>query len=277
MEKLIIAAAITGAETTREDNPNLPVSAEEIGDAAYECYRAGASLIHLHVRGEDGNPTQDAAVFKAAMDQIRAKCDVVIQVSTGGAVWMSAEERLQPLELTPEMASLTTGTVNFGDDVFSNPPEYVEIFARTMHQRGVKPEVEVFEVGMINNARYLARKGLIEEPMHFDFVMGVPGAIPASFKNLLHLVESIPPGSTWTVAGMGRHELPMATAAVMMGGHARVGFEDNIYFERGVLAKSNAQLVERVARIAQIHGREVAAPDEARRILSLAPRDAAGC
>ena len=269
MEKLIITVALTGAEVTREDNPNLPVTASEIGEATYECYRAGAALVHLHVRKEDGTPTQEAAVFKAAIEQIRAKCDIIVQTSTGGAVGMSAEERLQPVYLKPEMASLTTGTVNFGDGVFSNPPEYLEKFARTMQEQGVRPEIEVFEVGMINNARYLARKGLIEEPMHYDFVMGVPGGIPANLKNLLHLVESIPPGSTWTVAGVGRHELPLATAAILLGGHVRVGFEDNIFFEKGILAESNAQLVERVARIARVHGREVATPDEARRILRL--------
>ena len=183
MEKLIITAALTGAETMREDNPNLPVTAQEIGEAAYECYRAGAALVHLHVRKDDGAPTQDAAVFQAAMEQIRARCDLIVQVSTGGAVWMSAEERIQPLYLKPEMATLTAGTVNFGDEVFSNPPDYLEKFARVMQEQGVKPEIEVFEVGMINNALYVARKGLIEEPMHYDFVMGVPGGIPAGLKN----------------------------------------------------------------------------------------------
>ena len=272
MEKLIITAALSGAETTREDQPNLPVTVEEIAEAAHECCRAGAALIHLHVRKDDGSPTQDTAIFKAAMERIRAKCDVIIQISTGGAVWMSAEERVQPLALKPEMASLTAGTVNFGDDIFSNPSKYLEKFARVMQEQGVKPEIEVFEVGMINNALYLSRKGLIEKPMHYDFVMGVPGAIPANLKNLLHLVESIPPGSTWTVAGIGRHELPMATMAILLGGHVRVGFEDNIFYEKGVLARSNAQLVERVARIARIHGREVATPGEARRILGLPPR-----
>ncbi|HOA34869.1 MAG TPA: 3-keto-5-aminohexanoate cleavage protein [Bacillota bacterium] len=269
MEKLIITAALTGAEVTREHNPNLPLTAAEIGEAAYECYRAGAAMVHLHVRKEDGSPTQDAAYFKAAIEQIRSRCDIIVQTSTGGAVGMSTEERLQPVYLKPEMATLTTGTVNFGDDVFYNPPEYLEKFALAMQEQGVKPEIEVFEVGMINNALYLARKGLIEEPMHYDFVMGVPGGIPATLKNLLHLAESLPPGSTWTVAGVGRHELPMATAAILLGGHVRVGFEDNIYYEKGVLAESNAQLVERVARIARLHYREIATPDEARQILRL--------
>lgn len=192
MEKLIITAAMTGAEVTRQHNPNLPITAQEIGQAAYECWLAGASMVHLHVRKEDGSPTQDAAYFKAAMEEIRSRCDIIIQVSTGGAVGMSAEERIQPVYLKPEMATLTTGTVNFGDDVFYNPPEYMEMFARVMQEQGVKPEIEVFEVGMINNALRLAQKGLIEEPMHYDFVMGVPGGIPGTLKNLLHLVESLP-------------------------------------------------------------------------------------
>ncbi|HED24437.1 MAG TPA: 3-keto-5-aminohexanoate cleavage protein, partial [Firmicutes bacterium] len=208
-------------------------------------------------------------VYKRTIDLIKEKCSVIVQVSTGGAVGMSAKERLQPVYLKPEMATLSTGSVNFGEDVFMNPPAYLEEFARVMKEHGVKPEIEVFEVGMINNALQLVKKGLISGPLHFDFVMGVPGGIPASLKNLLHLVESIPPGSTWTVAGIGRHELPLGTAAVILGGHVRVGFEDNIFYEKGVLAESNAQLVERIARVAEIHGRPVAAPDEARSILGL--------
>lgn len=269
MNKLIITAAVTGAEVTRADNPNLPVTPAEIARAALDCCRAGAAIVHLHVRHADGSPTQDAAVFKETIDLIREQCDMIVQVSTGGAVGMSPEERIQPVRLRPEMASFSTGSVNFGDDVFLNPPGYLEHFARVMREHGVKPEIEVFEVGMINNALRLVRQGLLDEPLHFDFVMGVPGGIPATIKNLLHLVESIPPGSTWTVAGMGRHELPLATAAILLGGHVRVGFEDNIYYEKGVLAESNARLVERVVRVARIHGREPASPGEARRLLGL--------
>jgi len=269
MEKLIITAALSGAEVTREQNPNLPITPNELAEAAHECFKAGASIIHLHVRAEDESPTQSGEVFKETIELIKAKCNAIVQVSTGGAVGMSAEERLQPVYLNPEMATLSTGSVNFGDDVFLNPPAYLEEFARAMQEYGVKPEVEVFDVGMINNALQLVKKGLLAEPLHFDFVMGVPGGIPGTFKNLLHLTESIPAGSTWTVAGMGRFELPLGTAAIIMGGHVRVGFEDNIYYEKGVLAKSNAQLVERIVRVAEIHSRAVATPDEARKILGL--------
>lgn len=269
LDKLIITAALTGAEVTREQNPNLPLTPAEIAEEAFRCYKAGASIVHIHVREKDGTPTQSAALFRETMDLINEKCNLIIQVSTGGAVGMSAEERLQPVFLRPEMATLSTGSVNFGDDVFLNPPAFLEKFAGAMQEHGVKPEIEVFDVGMINNALQLVKKGLLSEPLHYDFVMGVPGGIPATVKNLLHLVESIPPGSSWTVAGMGRFELPLGTAAVIMGGHVRVGFEDNIYYSKGVLAESNAQLVERIARVADIHGRELAGPDEARSLLGI--------
>lgn len=270
MDKLIITAAMIGAEVTRQHNPNLPITPREIAQAAYDCCAAGASVIHLHVREDDETPTQSGERFRETIELIKARCNVIIQVSTGGAIGMTAEERLQPVYLKPEMATLSTGSVNFGDDVFLNPPHYLEQFAQAMRENGVKPEIEVFDVGMINNALQLVKKGLLTEPLHFDFVMGVPGGIPGTLKNLLHLSESIPPGNSWMVAGMGRSELPLGTAAIIMGGHVRVGFEDNIYYEKGVLATSNAQLVERIVRVAAIHSRPVASPDEARRILKLA-------
>ncbi len=272
MDKLIITAAMVGAEVTREHNPNLPVTPSEIAQAALDCYNAGASIVHLHVREDDETPTQAGERFRETIEQIKAKCNIIVQVSTGGAVGMTAEERLQPVYLKPEMATLSTGSVNFGDDVFLNPPAYLETFARAIMENGVKPEIEVFDVGMINNALQLVKKGLLKEPLHFDFVMGVPGGIPASVKNLVHLSESIPLESSWTVAGMGRFELPLGTAAIIMGGHVRVGFEDNIYYEKGVLAESNAQLVERIVRVAEIHNRPVATADDARRILNINPR-----
>lgn len=269
MEKLIITTALTGAEVTREQQPNLPLTPDEIAEAAYEAYKAGAALVHVHARDKEGKPTQDYEVYKEIKEKIEAKCPVIFQPSTGGAVWHTPEERLQPVELKPEMATLSCGTCNFGPDVFMNTQEYMEKFAKRMQELGVKPELEVFEKGMINNALRLVKKGLINTPLHFDFVMGVPGAITADLRDLLYLVESIPEGSTWTVAGVGRHELPLATAAIMLGGHVRVGFEDNIYYNKGELAKSNAQLVERIVRLAKELGREVATPDEAREILNL--------
>lgn len=269
MQKLIITAALTGAEVTKEQQPNLPVSPDEIAEAAYEAYKAGVSIVHVHARDKDGTPTQDYEVYKEIKEKIESKCPVIFQPSTGGATWHSPEERLQPVELKPEMATLSAGTCNFGADVFMNSQEYMEKFAKRMKELNVKPEIEVFEKGMINNAIALAKKGLVNTPMHFDFVMGVPGAITGEIRDLLYLVESIPQGSTWTVAGIGRHETTLATMAIMMGGHVRVGFEDNIYYKKGELAKSNAQLVERIVRIAKELGREIATPDEAREILGI--------
>lgn len=269
MEKVIITCAVCGAETTREDNPNLPITPEEIARSAAEAAEAGASIIHLHVRDSEGKATMDPEIFGRTRDLIAERTDAIIQFSTGGAVGMPLEERIAPLDLAPEMATLTTGTVNFGRDVFFNPPDYIEALARRMQEKGVRPEIEVFEPGMIKNALFFVRKGLLEMPLHFDLVMGVPGGIPAGVRDLVYLVESLPEGSTWSVAGIGRHELTLGTAALVMGGHVRVGFEDNIFYHRGVLAESNAQLVERIARLAGEIGREVATPSEARKILKM--------
>lgn len=273
MSKLIITAALTGAEVTREQQKNLPITPEEISQAALEAYEAGASIVHVHARQKDGSPTQDKEVYGKIQALVASKCPVIFQPSTGGATWHSAQERLQPVELNPEMATLSTGTCNFGRDVFSNPQDFYEQAARMMLERGVKPEFEIFEAGMIDNALCLVREGLVKPPFHFNFVLGVPGALAGSVRNLSFLVDSIPRDATWTVSGIGRHETPLAMAALAMGGHVRVGFEDNIYFHRRELAKSNAQLVERVVRIATEMGRQVASPDEAREILGLAPRE----
>ncbi len=270
LSKLIITAALIGAEVTREQSPYIPLTPEEIAAEAYRCHAAGASIVHIHVRDTEGKPSQDTDIFRETMQLIRARCDIIVQFSTGGAVTATAEERVAPIALQPEMATLTTGTCNFGDDVFMNSPKIVESIARALQEHGVKPEVEVFEVGMIQNAFALVKKGLLKEPLHFNFVLGVPGAIPATPKNLLHLVESLPPGATWSVAGIGRAQLPLGVMSIVLGGHVRVGFEDNLYYSKGVLAKSNAELVARMVRIARECHREIATPREAREILSLA-------
>jgi 3-keto-5-aminohexanoate cleavage enzyme len=269
MQKLIITAAVTGAEVTRDMQPNLPLTPEEIAEEAYNCYKAGASIIHVHARDEEGKPTQSYEYYKKIKEAIENKCNVIFQPSTGGATWHSFEERMQPLKLNPEMATLSAGTSNFGDDVFLNTNEYIEKFAEEMLNRNVKPEIEVFERGMIKNALTFAKKGLLKTPLHFDFVLGVPGACPGEVEDLVYMVSKIPPESTWTVAGIGRYELPLAMHAIAMGGHVRVGFEDNIYFKKGEKAKSNAQLVERIAKLAREFGRDIATPDEAREILNI--------
>ena len=269
MQPVMITAAMVGAEVTREQQPYLPITPAEIIASAVECYEAGASIIHIHVRDEAGNATQDAGLFREVVEGIRARCPVITQVSTGGAVWMSAEERLQSIECAPDMATLTTGTVNFGNDVFMNNRGLVETFARRLRECGIVPEIEVFDTGMIDEALRLRGMGLISDPLHFDFVMGVPGGIGPDPAHLVHMVRSLPPGSSWSVAGMGRHQLTLATIALALGGNVRVGFEDNIYYRKGQLARSNAELVARVSRIATELDRPVATPDQAREMLQL--------
>jgi len=271
MEKLIITAAISGAEVTKEHNPAVPYTVEEIGQEAYKAYQAGASIIHLHVREDDGTPTQSKERFALCFDEIKRLCpDVIIQPSTGGAVGMSNEERLQPVNLKPEMATLDCGTCNFGgDDIFVNTESAIKVFGETMVGLGIKPEVEVFDKGMIDMAIRLNKQGYIKSPMHFNLVLGINGGISAEARDLVFMVESIPPGSSFTVTGIGRSEFSMAAMAISMGGHVRVGFEDNVYLSKGVLAKSNGELVEKVVRLAKELGREVATPKEARAILGL--------
>lgn len=271
MSKLIITVAPTGAETTKEQNPHLPVTPGEIAEHVHAAWRAGASIVHIHGRRLDGSPTQDATVYKEIIERIREKSDIIIQVSTGGAIGMTRDERIAPVRLSPEMATLSAGTCNFGTDIFINTSSDMEFFAGIINEHGVVPEIEVFDAGMVANALVLMKKGLIPSKAHFDFVLGVPGAMPASAENLVYLSRAIPPGCTWSVAGIGRHELPMAALAVVMGGHVRVGFEDNLYYAKGVPAESNAQLVARVVRIAQELGREIATPQEARTLLGLKP------
>ena len=270
MEKLIITAAICGAETTRDDNPNLPLTAAELAEAALEAEKAGASIIHLHVRDHDGRATQDIEHFGRAIDAMKEiGVNAVIQPSTGGATGMTWEERLQPVNLDPEMATLDCGTVNFGDEIFVNDLPLMRRFAGEMKDRHILPELECFDAGNIYNALKLEREGLLPEHLHFGIVLGVPGALAASVKNLLFMVELLPDGATWTAAGIGRWQLPVAIHTILMGGHVRVGFEDSIYYSKGEPAESNAQLVSRVVRIAEEVGREVASPSEARRILDI--------
>jgi 3-keto-5-aminohexanoate cleavage enzyme len=271
MEKLIITAAICGAEVTKEHNPAVPYRVEEIVREARSAIDAGASIIHLHVREDDGTPTQSAARFKECIDAIRAACpQAIIQPSTGGAVGMSNEERLQPVTLRPEMATLDCGTVNFGgDDIFVNSENTIIAFAEKMLELKVKPEIEVFDKGMIDTAIRLHKKGYIAAPLHFNFVLGVNGGISASLRDLTFLQGSILPGSTFTVSGIGRAQFQMAAASIIAGGHVRVGFEDNIYLEKGVLAQSNGELVAKAVRLAKELGRQIADPAEARDILGL--------
>ena len=269
MDKLIITAALTGAELTRAQQPALPISPDEIAQAAWECAQAGAAIVHVHARRADGSSTQEAAAYRSIIEAVRARCDVVVQVSTGGAVGMTAQERIAPLALRPEMATLSMGSVNFGDGVFLNPPPDLEHFLHTMRAHGVVPEFEVFDAGMLATLARWVKKGVVAAPGHVDFVLGVPGGMPGTPEALMYLRSQLPAGFSWTVAGIGAAQLPMATLAIVLGGHVRVGFEDNIFLRRGELADSNAHFVQRVAAIARLHDRPLASPDEARSMLGL--------
>ena len=271
MEKLIITAAISGAEVTKEMNPAVPYTIEECVREAKSAYNAGASIIHLHVRYDDGTPTQDKERFRVVIDAIKTACpDVIIQPSTGGAVGMSNDERLQPTELLPEMATLDCGTLNFGgDEIFENTENTIKYFGKRMIELGIKPELEVFDKSMIDMALRLVKQGYIQPPLHFDFVMGVNGGITGELRDFVFLRESIPSNATYTVAGVGRFEFPLAVAAIIDGGHVRVGLEDNLYISKGVLTKSNGELVEKVVRLAKEFGREIATPSDALKILGL--------
>lgn len=273
MNPLVITAAIVGAETMKTDNPNVPYTPEEIAIEAEKCESAGATMVHVHGRLADGTPTQDRDTFGQILHKIRERTELLVQFSTGGAVGMSVEERIDAVDLRPDMATLTTGTVNFGDDVFMNDWKTVCEIAKQLKANGIKPEIEVFDTGMVDSALRLLKKELIEAPLHFDFVLGVPGGMGGSSDRLDFLLTLIPEGSTWSVAGVGRFELPLAYRAIDLGGHVRVGLEDNIYIEKGVLAKGSWELVSKVNSYAASVGRPIATPAQAREILGLASKN----
>jgi 3-keto-5-aminohexanoate cleavage enzyme len=269
VEKLIITTALTGNVPTKKMNPNLPVTPEEIARDVKDCADAGACIFHVHARDEMEKPSLDQEIFKKIVRKIKDKSpEVIVQLSTGARAGRDWEDRALPVRLLPEMGSFTTGSNNLPGIVYENSPQFIEFLAQVYKETGVKPEIEVFEPGMINNALFLVKKGILASPLHFDFVLGAPGSMPGSIKNLLFLSESIPEGSTWTVAGIGKNEIPLANAAILMGGHVRVGLEDNLYLPDGSLA-SNLALVETIVRIAKEVGRQIASPDEARQILGL--------
>ncbi len=274
MEKVILTAAITGSRMMRDVAPHIPLSPEEITQSALECWQAGASVVHIHVRDpETGLGTQDPEIFKRVVTPLREKTDLVLCLTTSGIPGrnLGYQERLAPLDLRPELASFDAGSINLGSGVFSNPIDFLEMAAEQMVEKGVKPELEVFDLGMIMTSLRLRDQGKLKEPLHFQFVLGTPWGAPATPQTYLHFLEYLPQGCTWSTIGIGRHSLNMAMMALMTGGHVRVGMEDNIYLRRGVLARTNAQLVEQVRNLAEAYGREPATPAEARRILSLEP------
>lgn len=266
--KLIITVAPTGSKPRKEHTPHVPVTTGEIVEDALRCEQAGASVLHIHTRDEAQNPSDDPERFRAVVEALAGRTRLILQVSTGGRAGTDLESRRRRLAMDVEMASLTTGSVNFPNTAYVNPPQLVRGLAGEMRKRSIKPEIEVFDLAMLHNAIYLMEDGLIPAPLHFNFVMGLRGAMPARVEHLAHLKMFLPAGATWGVSAIGAAQLPMAVHAILMGGHVRVGLEDNIYYDRGKLA-TNQMLVERVVKISRMLGREVATPDEAREMLGL--------
>ena len=269
MDPLIITVAAIGAELSPEQQPNLPITPSEIAADAAACRDAGASIYHLHVRDSDGRPTMDVETYRAARDAIADATDLIVQFSSGGAVTDTEDDRIAPLELRPEMATLTTGSVNFGNEVFLNQMSLVSRFYIRMRELGIVPEFEIFEAGMVANAERVYADNGGDHHRHYDFVLGVPGGMPAWDDSVDFLRSKLPDGATWTATGIGKAHLPVTRATIAAGGHVRTGFEDVRYMEPGVLATSNAQLIARVADMGREAGREIATPDRTREILKL--------
>ncbi|QMS84344.1 3-keto-5-aminohexanoate cleavage protein [Candidatus Xianfuyuplasma coldseepsis] len=271
MDKLIITCAICGAEVTKEQNPMVPYTIDELVREAKSAYDQGASIIHLHVRDDDGTPTQSKDRFLEAIEAIKKACpDVIIQPSTGGAVGMSRDERLQPTELYPEMCTLDCGSVNFGgDEVFINTEADIIYFSEKIYEKNIFPELECFGKSHIDQVLRLHQKGHLKKPLHFSFVLGVPGGQTGMERDFHFLRESIPEDATFSVAGIGRYEFPLAKLAIKHGGHVRVGLEDNLYISKGILAQGNGELVQQIVAIAKEYNRDIASPNEARQILGI--------
>jgi 3-keto-5-aminohexanoate cleavage enzyme len=273
-EPAIVAVAITGSVPRRSDNPAVPISLAEQVESTHEAYEAGASLVHVHVRNPDETSSSDPEKFAAFQDGIRRHCpDMVVQFSTGGR-GRALDQRGAMLHLKPDMASLATGSVNFPTIVYENPPDFVRALAGQMRDLGIRPEIEVFDLAMLTNAADLVAEGLIAPKPHVQFVLGVRHALPAR-RDILEFevakLREFMPGATFTAAGIGRHQMEVARWSLALGGHVRTGLEDNIRLDRATLAPSNAALVRLSAELSALHGRPVATPSEARRLLGLKP------
>lgn len=273
MNKTIITVAVCGSVPTKEMNPAIPYTPKEIADSAIDSYKAGATIAHIHVRDpETGVPTSDISLFSEVVDRIRNSCDMIINLTTSGINLKGEnviEQRLEPVKLLPEICSFDIGSMNFQHRPFINSPEWGRLAAKRMREYGIKPEIEVFDMGHIRQAKHWLKEGLIDDPPYFQLCMGAGWGIEATPENLLAMKNALPPGVIWSVLGVGRMQLPMITMAMLSGGHVRVGFEDNIYLRRGELLKSNAQIVEVAANIIQQLQGEVANTNETREILGL--------
>jgi uncharacterized protein (DUF849 family) len=303
VNKVIITAAVTGATHTPSLSPYFPATPEQIIADAVKAHKAGAAVVHVHARNpEDGRPTPDLATMRNIVASIKNQCNAVICVTTGGSLLMSKEQRLAPaVELKPELASCNAGSVNFVfadmaaklknpkydwevpylkgtyDLIFSNTFAGMEYYIETMNEHGIRPEFEIYDVGMVNNIAYFCKKGLVKQPVYLQFVMGILGGIPATVENLAYLVKTAREqigDFVWSCAAAGRAQFPLVTAALAMGGNGRVGLEDNVYLRPGVLAKSSAEQVIQIKEIAERLGLELATADEAREMLALKGIDA---
>jgi uncharacterized protein (DUF849 family) len=273
-QPVIITVAITGAVPKKKDNPAVPVTPAEQIESTHEAFEAGASLVHIHVRNADESPGSDPELYGRVQEGVRKHCPgMIVQFSTGGR---GRDQKLRGamLHLKPDMASLATGSVNFPAQIYENPPDFVEGLAKTMLENDIKPEVEVFDLAMLYNAANLVKKGLLKNPPHVQFVMGIPNAMPARrtiFDFLRSELKEVLPGATWVAAGVGRHQWEVNQWCMQNGGHVRTGLEDNLRIEPDRLAASNAELVKKVVDACEKYERKVATPAEARQILGLRP------
>ena len=268
----IVTCAITGAIPTKSDNPAVPVTPSEQIESTHEAFEAGAALVHIHVRNEDQSPGSDPEKFAEIQKGVKKYCpNMIIQFSTGGR-GRDQSQRGSMLHLRPDMASLATGSVNFPKNIYENPPDFVDGLAKTMLEYNVKPEIEVFDLAMLYNAVSLIKRGLLSNPPHVQFVMGIPNAMPARRSILEFLIQEykeLIPDGTWTAAGIGRHQFEVAQWCLELGGHCRTGLEDNIKFDRDRLAKSNAELVKKLVDAMPDFNRRPASAAEARELLGL--------
>lgn len=277
MEPVIISVAVTGGEHGRETTPHLPITPLEIAQSAYEAYEAGASIVHVHVRDDEGVPGHHLDRYRFVIDHLAERCDMLINLTTDPGGEVAGDARFASLDLHPELATLDAGTMQAptGDRIVEGSLPFLRRLAARMLETGTRPELEIFHSGMIRTCLQLADEGLLEPPLYFQFVLGAAGYAPGTPDELLGLLRLIPPESPWSVAGIGRASVPMVAMGLMLGGHVRVGLEDQVYYRRGELAISNAQLVARAVRLAEEFGRSAATPAEARALLGLAPRGAA--
>lgn len=269
-DKVILTVAPTGSSTSRKQTPYVPLTPAEIAEETYRSWQAGASVVHLHVREDDGSPCMNYDKFKEAIQRIRDKCDIVINMTTAGGFGVSDEDRILPLDLMPDMATMDAGSMNVaGDFVFHNSIAFLEKLGRRTKELNIKPEIEVMDTGMVYTALRLIEQGYIDRPPHFQFVLGMANGMAATVENLVYMKNLLPPDATWSAFGIGRAHLPILTASIALGGHVRVGMEDNIYLAAGERATSNAQFVERTRKLIELNNKSVATPDEVRQMLNL--------